>query len=63
MIGSMKNIRDEEIRVEFGDGDKIIVSYRGIIINRITNTVRRWVERIFNTWLYKSRRTYDIPKG
>lgn len=63
VMEATKKIGDEEIRVEFSDGDEIIVSSRGIIINRITNIVIRWAKRLFSTWFYNSSKTTDILKG
>jgi len=38
-------IMDDEIRVDLGDDDRLIISSRGIIINKIINLARRWAQK------------------
>lgn len=50
-MGTTKKIGDEEIREDFGDGDKLIKSFRGIVINRIIDVIRRGTISVFIKWL------------
>eukprot|EP01018_Ginkgo_biloba_P005403 Gb_22284 [translate_table: standard] len=62
-MGTTKKMWDDKMKTELGDGDKLIINSKCIVINWITNPSRKWVGKIFNTWFCNSGRMTNIPKS